>query len=279
LWQLVAALVLTSHTWENAKNERSHQDPAMAEAMLGEPAHVSRVLFPADYNTALAALAACYRTRGQVWTLVTPKAGVPDLFWAEQSARLLRDGAITLDWTGAESAEPDAPPLVLLTAVGAYQLGALLGASARLTERGIPHRVVYVVEPGRFRHPRGAAEARHVASEIIRARLWPSDVPHRLFVSHTRPETLLGTLGPLHTGIRTAGLGFINAGGTLDLDGMLFVNRCSWAHCVDAVARLLGVERRRLLDAQEVEALDGRRVPTPVIRAAPAVPSGRTQAA
>jgi phosphoketolase len=28
-------LILTSHTWENAKNERSHQDPSMAEAMLG----------------------------------------------------------------------------------------------------------------------------------------------------------------------------------------------------------------------------------------------------
>jgi phosphoketolase len=51
---LSVPLVLTSHTWENAKNERSHQDPAMAEAMLGEPAHVSRVVFPADANTARA---------------------------------------------------------------------------------------------------------------------------------------------------------------------------------------------------------------------------------
>src|SRR3990172_5139939 len=34
-------LILTSHTWENGKNEQSHQDPSMAEAMLGELSHVS----------------------------------------------------------------------------------------------------------------------------------------------------------------------------------------------------------------------------------------------
>ena len=28
-------LVLTSHTWENAKNEQSHQDPTIGEALLG----------------------------------------------------------------------------------------------------------------------------------------------------------------------------------------------------------------------------------------------------
>ena len=47
-------LVMTSHTVENGKNERSHQDPAMCESMLDEPSNVSRVLFPADHNSALA---------------------------------------------------------------------------------------------------------------------------------------------------------------------------------------------------------------------------------
>src|SRR5207244_4302101 len=56
-------LVLTSHTWENAKNEQSHQDPTMAEAMLGELAHASRVVFPPDANTARLALHAVYATR------------------------------------------------------------------------------------------------------------------------------------------------------------------------------------------------------------------------
>ncbi len=69
-------LVLTSHTWENAKNEQSHQDPAMAEAMLGEPSHVSRVVFPPDHNTAAAVLEAVYQTRGQIWTLVVPKGSL-----------------------------------------------------------------------------------------------------------------------------------------------------------------------------------------------------------
>src|SRR5439155_893848 len=71
---LSVPLVLTSHAWENAKNERSHQDPVMAEAMLGEPSDVSRVLFPPDRNTAAVLLQAVYQTRGQIWTLVVPKA-------------------------------------------------------------------------------------------------------------------------------------------------------------------------------------------------------------
>ena len=99
---LSVPLVLTSHTWENGKNERSHQDPALAEVLLGEPADVSRVLFPADHNTAAAVMRAVYQTRGQIWTLVIPKAGsIPDLFTKEEAARLLADGRSA--WTGPGS--------------------------------------------------------------------------------------------------------------------------------------------------------------------------------
>src|SRR5690625_4339784 len=34
-------LVVTSHTWENAKNEQSHQDPTIGEALLGEMSDTS----------------------------------------------------------------------------------------------------------------------------------------------------------------------------------------------------------------------------------------------
>jgi hypothetical protein len=121
-----------------------------------------------------------------------------------------------------------------------------------------------VLEPGRFRRPRSSAEARHVAPADVVAHLWPETEAH-LLVSHTRPKTMLGLLAPLHAGPRRAALGFVNVGGTLDIDGMLFVNRCSWAHCVDAVAGLLGLEPRRLLEAQELEALDGERSPEGVV--------------
>ena len=39
---------------------------------------------------------------------------------------------------------------------------------------------------------------------------------------------MLGVLAPLVTGASTVALGYANAGGTLDVDGLLFVNRCSW---------------------------------------------------
>lgn len=52
------------------------------------------------------------------------------------------------------------------------------------------------------------------------------EVPARIFVPHTRPEVLSGVLPPLNTRRdQTADLGFINQGGTLNVLGMLFVNR------------------------------------------------------
>jgi phosphoketolase len=267
---LSVPLVLTSHTWENAKNEQSHQDPAMAEAMLGEVAHGSRVMFPPDANTATATLRAVYRTRGQIWTLVVPKsAAIPDLFSGEEAERLLEEGALRLRWAGhhAERAR------VILTAVGAYQLGVVLRASERLAARDVEHAVVAMLEPGRFRRPRSAREAAHTAPAAVVQGLYPATATARVFVTHTRPEPMLGVLAPVTVGASTIGLGFTNAGGTLDLDGLLFVNGCSWAHCVDAVARLLGVARERLLDEGEIAALDHRRSPEGVITAARARPS------
>ncbi|MFQ6019601.1 MAG: xylulose 5-phosphate 3-epimerase, partial [Dehalococcoidia bacterium] len=255
-------LVLTSHTWENAKNEQSHQDPAMAEAMMGEASDVSRVLFPADYNTAAVVTQGVYQTQGQIWTLVVPKMdGVADLFTQEEAARLLEQGALRLDWAGHQ---PDKGQLVL-TAIGAYQLEEVLRASGRLAERDIPHSVVYMLEPGRFRAPRSEGERAHAAPSALRAELYPHDVPASIFVSHTRPEPLLGTLQPLNTGERTAGLGFLNHGGTLSVAGLLFVNRCSWAHVLSEAARVLNLPREDVLTPQELAALDGRASPEGVV--------------
>ncbi len=259
---LSVPLVLASHAWENAKNEQSHQDPVMAEAMMGEPSDVSRVLFPADYNTAAVVTQGVYQTQGQIWTLVVPKMdGVADLFTPEEAARLLEQGALRLDWAGHEVARQR----VVLTAIGSYQLEEVLKASARLTERDIPHSVVYMLEPGRFRAPRSEGEGAHAAPAELRDELYPENIPARVFVTHTRPEPLLGTLKPLNTGQRTAGLGFINHGGTLSVAGMLFVNRCSWAHVLAEAAQALDLPREDVLTAEELAALDGKASPEGVI--------------
>lgn len=251
-------LILTSHTWENGKNEQSHQDPSMAEAMLGEPSHVSRVLFPADFNSAAAVMEAVYRTHGQLWAVVAAKADViPDWFTADEARRLVADGGMDAEWTGFERTRAR----IILTAIGAYQFGEILVASRRLAEREIPHRVVYWLEPGRFRAPRSEAEAAHCAAPAVVERLFPAEMQPRLFLSHTRPEAILGLLGPLHTGPRTVGLGYINQGGTLSTPGMLFVNRCTWAHVLQAAARLLKLPSKRLLSRQELDALEGRASP------------------
>jgi phosphoketolase len=235
----------------------------MAEAMLNEPSDVSRVLFVPDYNTAAAVMRGVYQTQGQIWTLVVPKIDqVADLFTAEEAGRLLEQGALRLDWAGHEVAQPQ----VVLTASGAYQLEEVLKASARLAEREVPHSVVYMLEPGRFRTPRSEGERAHIAPDHLRAELYPDSAPARIFVSHTRPEPLLGTLQPLYTGIgRTIALGFIGKGGTLTVPGMLFVNRCTWAHILSDAARILDIPRKELLTSEELTALDGKASPEKVI--------------
>jgi phosphoketolase len=260
---LSVPLVLSSHVWENGKNEQSHQDPVMAEAMLGEASHVSRVMFVPDYNTAAAVVRGVYQTQGQIWTLVVPKADtVAELFTAEEAARLLEQGALRLEWAGYELANQR----LVLTAVGAYQLEQALQASARLADRDLPHSVVYMLEPGRFRAPRGKGEKAHAAPEALWAELYPDAAPARVFVTHTRPEPLLGVLQPLHTGNgRTTALGFLNRGGTLGVRELLFVNRCTWAHVVEAAGSVLNVERQALLSAEELAALDGTASPEGVI--------------
>lgn len=256
-------LILTSHTWENAKNERSHQDPSMAEAMLGEPSDVSRVLFIPDYNTAAVVMQGVYQTHGQIWTLVVPKIDmIPDLFTPEEAVLLLRHGAIRMEWACHDIKNQQ----VIITAIGAYQLEEALKAARRLKERNVPNSVIYMLESGRFRNPRNEREMAHAAPLEIQKELYPDNVPARIFITHTRPETILGILQPLNTGKdTTAGLGYINSGGTLNVSGMLFMNRCTWAHALDEVARILGMQRKDLLSPEEITAIDGKMSPEGVI--------------
>jgi phosphoketolase len=194
--------------------------------------------------------------------LVVPKGDtIADLFTPDEASALAMQGGASVDWAAHEPGRAR----ILLTAVGAYQLHEVLVASRRLAERDVAHRVIYLVEPGRFRCPRSAGEQRHRASAALVEQLFPSAVLPRLFVTHTRPEAILGLLGPLHTGATTAALGYVNRGGTLTTPGMLFVNRCTWAHVLAEAARVLDVPREELLTSLELQALDGLASPHGVI--------------
>jgi hypothetical protein len=46
---------------------------------------------------------------------------------------------------------------------------------------------------------------------------------------------------------------------------MLFVNRCTWAHILEEVARLLGTSRETLLNVSELAVLDSKTCPEGVI--------------
>jgi phosphoketolase len=251
-------VIVTSHTWENGKNEQSHQDPTLCQALMDEMSDSSRVLFPADWNTATAALQAVYQSHGQIWTLVVAKRPTPEAFTAGQARDLVRDGAITV--------QSDEKPQVLLSAIGSYQLAEVLRASEVLRAGDIPNRVVYLMEPGKFRYPRDPRESEVVADEKARRRLFPDSVVPRVFVNHTRPEPIAGVLRPLDTGSEhTRFLGYLNRGGTFDVFGMLYANRCTWGHIVAAAAEVLKRPLRDLLDVEEIKAVQGRANPEALI--------------
>src|SRR5690606_26153408 len=135
------------------KNEQSHQDPAMAEALINEMSDTMRVLFPVDWNSAVATLEAVYGSRGCLFNLVIPKRPQPALLSPEQARQLVRDGIIDVRRHG------DGDSRVQLLACGAYQLTEALAASARLEKAGVAHVVYCLLEPARLRTPRDADEA------------------------------------------------------------------------------------------------------------------------
>ena len=247
-WPLVA----TSHTWENGKNQQSHQDTTFCEALLGEMSDMVRVLFPADHNTVLALLPGIYQARGQLACMVIAKRERPAVFSREQAEQLAQDGAIVL-------AEQQGEQPLLLIASGSYQLAEMQRAAARLSAAGCAWRLIYLQEPGRFRAPRDRWEQAALAPREVSERLFPASSPYRVLLTHMRPEVARGHLWPiLGDGPCNAVLGYRNRGGTLDEAGMLFANSATWAHVLQAVGGLLNRPLGDFLAADEAAAVQGR---------------------
>jgi phosphoketolase len=246
-WPLVA----TSHTWENGKNQQSHQDTSFCEALLGEMSDMVRVLFPADHNSVLACLPAIYQARGQLACMVIAKREQVAVFSQAQAEQLAQDGAIVL-------AELVGEQPLLLIATGSYQLTEMRRAAERLHAVGQAYRLVYLQEPGRFRAPRDSMEAASMASAALHEQLFPACYQRRILLTHMRPEVARGHLWPiLPDGLNSEVLGYRNRGGTLDEAGMLFANSSTWAHILLAAARLLNVPLDSLLSAAQLAAVQG----------------------
>lgn len=255
-------LIVTSHTWENAKNEQSHQDPTIGEALLGEMSDTARVLFPIDANSAVASLKDVYGQRGRIACVIAPKRDMAHRFAGTQAEQLVHDGVAHL------AGEPGSAE-VQFVAVGAYQAEQALRARERLEARGRRACVTVLLEPGRFRAPRDATEAGCTADDRTLAEMFPRSLP-RVILTHTRPEPMLGLLRRLDGGPRfTSALGYISRGGTLDVNGMLFANRCTWAHAIEAAAALTGWDPATLLDPAERAAIDGRGDPADLFPTVP----------
>ena len=241
-------ILLSSHTWENGKNEQSHQDPTLCEAWLAEMHDVAPVLFPVDAHSAVQSLLKIYRSQGQVAVLVVPKNPQPAQLSEAQARDLTDQGALCL--------HQDPSSRVQLVAIGAYQLVEMQRASQRLTQHGVAHCLSVIQEPGRFRTPRDPEEAQALHSPSSMESLLPT-VAERVFLVHGHPEVFSGVMRPLDTGERSRFLGYRNRGGTLDTFGMLYANHCTWAHVLQQVAELLGQPDIPWLSADEKAAAQG----------------------
>ncbi|HRK70554.1 MAG TPA: xylulose 5-phosphate 3-epimerase [Micropepsaceae bacterium] len=243
-------LIVTSHTWENGKNQQSHQDPTIAEALLAEASDCARVIFPVDAQSAVAALRMIYASRGVISCIVAPKRETPVWLSPSQAQNAVTEGAIHLK-------KPARPDLQLI-AIGAYQLAEAMQAASRLEEKGLRVRVTAIIEPARFRIPRDRHEEAMTHNAQSCAAMFPQGVK-RIVLSHTRPEAALALLRRVDEGKDAMrALGYINRGGTLDTHGMLFANRATWAHVVAEAAALLGRRASQFLSPAELRAVEGR---------------------
>src|SRR3546814_16299336 len=92
---------------------------------------------------------------------------------------------------------------------------------------------------------------------------------------------MLGLLRRLDGGpARTVAHGYISRGGTLDVAGMLFANRSTWAHLAESTARLLNRPRDQFLSPAACAAIDGNGEPhalttPPSAKARQSVESGK----
>lgn len=149
--------------------------------------------------------------------------------------------------------------------IGAYQLAEALKAADRLAQRGVATAVTHIIEAGRFRLPRDERDAAH-GSPADLVSLFPQTHDARAILTHTRPEPMVGLLHRLDTGARkTRVFGFLSRGGTLDVGGMLFANRTTWAHAVTAAAGAAGLKLEQLLGPAELRAVRGQDAPRAIM--------------
>ncbi len=227
-------VIVTSHTWENSKNERSHQDPTLCEAWLSEMADSAQVLFPFDAQTAIASLAHVYAQRGVVTVLVIPKNKLPIVGDTSTAKEAVKKGY----WVVGH----DDKASIQLIAIGAYQLQQVRKAAERLRRNRYACSVVTILEPGKFRIGRDATESTYVYQTDQINQLIPY-VKHRVVVTHTHADVVTGVLRQLDTGVKsTAFMGYKNCGGTLDVNGMQKANQQTWAHIVQQSAQLMAVQ-------------------------------------
>ncbi|MDP2505070.1 hypothetical protein [Oceanobacter sp. 3_MG-2023] len=219
--------------------------PEMTELLLSQSADQMRVLLIPDGNTAQAALKSCYGETGVVMQLVIPDGPVASIMTPAMAEQLVSHGAVCLH--GHCAAE------IQLVASGYQSLQQALQISERLQQHQRPHSLVYLLEPGRFRHARDSAEAGCQVDDQIISGLFPEIVRQRLVFCDMRPEVFIGHCRRLHLDSSQV-LGFSNHPAAR-LGEIPQANACSWLHGLVRLALSLGLPEASWLTESEWQSL------------------------
>ena len=114
--------ILTSSGWRQDHNGFSHQNPGFIDDALQRQGDFVNVYFPADGNSALAALNQVLGSRQKINIIVAGKTLEPRWLTPELARRQLESGMMT--WDFASDHEPD----VILAGVGDYTMKEVLAA-------------------------------------------------------------------------------------------------------------------------------------------------------
>jgi xylulose-5-phosphate/fructose-6-phosphate phosphoketolase len=226
--------LITSHVWRQGHNGFTHQDPGFLDHIYVKKADLVRAYLPADANSLLYVMDACFKSKQKLNIVVAGKHPMPQWFSMEEAIKLCERGIGKVDWASNDSGnDPD----VVLACAGDVPTLETLAAVSILRENvpGLKVRVINVVDLMTLRphknHPSGLTDEDYIS-------LFTGDTPV-IFMFHGYSSLIhrLAYSRPNHDNMHV--YGYMEEGTTTTPFDMTVLNAIDRFHIVQYVLRIL----------------------------------------
>jgi xylulose-5-phosphate/fructose-6-phosphate phosphoketolase len=226
--------LITSHVWRQGHNGFTHQDPGFLDHIYVKKADLVRAYLPADANSLLYVMDACFKSKQKLNIVVAGKHPMPQWFSMEEAIELCEKGIGKVEWASNDS---DGDPDVVLACAGDVPTLETLAAVSILRENvpGIKVRVINVVDLMTLRphknHPSGITDEEYIS-------LFTGDKPV-IFMFHGYSSLIhrLAYSRPNHDNMHV--YGYMEEGTTTTPFDMTVLNAIDRFHIVQYVLRIL----------------------------------------